>query len=551
MRETEDRAKAIVLGSIAERIDTWWSSLAPEEKASGFDEMISRWGSIEIIGILAEKYFNQKAELAQRLQGATSIAYRRREIKTVLAYVDKAHGGGAERVACLLCQIWVSMGYRVILATNGKPTGEDYSLPEEVERVVLKNHDYADYAKGKNYGKRAEEWAQILRDYEVDAVVYHQYLTPEPFWDVLTMKTNGVAVIGFWHGAFARGFASKWEKISDYFAYCELVDALVVLSDTDRKFFQYYNGNVHVTINPLTENPQEWKRSQFVMKHDILWLARLHPIKNPLDTIPIMKAVLPEVPDAVLHVVGKSADGKLEKILERRIKEENLDGHIILEGFSTDVKPWYLSSRIFLMTSDLEGYPMTLAESKMAGIPCVMYELPYLTLCEGNRGILPVPQHDTKAAAKAIIRLLQGDAFCEQCGKEARAHIEELAQFDFQKKWREIFESVETGHADNVSPDEKRMMDMLVGEYMKENDRATKKESDWKNSEAKNRKLSKELRDIRQGYSFRIGRIVTWLPRKLRGGIKCFRQHGMVYTAKRTLEHMGINMGTKDFARRK
>ena len=69
--------------------------------------------------------------------------------------------------------------------------------------------------------------------------------------------------------------------------------------------------------------------------------------------------------------------------------------------------------------------------------------------------------------------------------------------------------------------------------------------------EIKNQKLSKELWDIRQGYSFRIGRIVTWLPRKLRGGIKCFRQHGMVYTAKRTLEHMGINMGTKDFARRK
>ena len=81
---------------------------------------------------------------------------------------------------------------------------------------------------------------------------------------------------------------------------------------------------------------------------------------------------------------------------------------------------------------------------------------------------------------------------------------------------------------------------MLVGEYMKENDRATKKESDWKKAEVKNRKLSKELRDIRHGYSFRIGRIVTWFPRKLRGGIKCFRQHGVTYTYKRALEHLGL-----------
>ena len=325
----------------------------------------------------------------------------------------------------------------------------------------------------------------------------------------------------------------------------------MVLSKTDQAFWRYYNGNIHVTINPMLDNLEDWKCKAFSDRHDILWLARLNPIKNFLDIIPIMKMVLAEVPEAILHVVGKSLDGKMEVVLARKIKEEGLEGHVILEGFSTDVKQWYLSSRIFLMTSSLEGYPNTLTESKQAGLPCVMYELPYLTLCEGNRGILPVSQHDTKAAAKAIIRLLKDDAFCEQCGKEARAHIEELAQFDFQKKWREIFESVEAGHADNVSPDEKRMMDMLVGEYMKENDRATKKENDWKNSEAKNRKLSKELRDIRQGYSFRIGRIVTWLPRKFRGGIKCFRQHGAVYTAKRTLEHMGINMGTKDFAHRK
>ena len=576
--------KAVLSKLIADCIDTWWSALPSEEKTAGFDEMISRWGSSAVISKLSEKYYNQRAELARWVKGAASLAYNERRIKTVLAYIPDAHNGGAERVACLLCKIWADGGGRVILVTDEEPDAEDYPLPDKVERVVLKNHDYADYAKGKNYGKRAEEWAQILRDYEADAVVYHPYWKPRSFfWDTLTIKANGVAVIGFWHNTFMRGFIEKWERSNNYYAPCELADALVVLSDTDRKFFQYYNGNVHVTINPLTENLQDWKRKQFIEKHDILWLARLVPQKNPLDLIPIMKDVLLEVPDAVLHIVGKSSDGKIEEILGRKIEEEGLEDHVILEGFSTDIKKWYFSSRIFLLTSDFEGYPMTLAESKMAGIPCVMYELPYLTLCEGNRGILPVPQHDTKAAAKAIIRLLQDDAFCEQCGKEARAHIEELAQFDFQKKWREIFESVETGHADNVSPDEKRMMDMLVGEYMKENDRTVKIENECRTQrremdvmaeayakekeravqmesalkeqinqeENKNRDLSKELYDIRHGYSFRIGRIVTWFPRKIRGGIKCFRQHGVVYTAKRVIEHAGIDMGTGDFVRRK
>ncbi len=590
---------------IADCIDTWWSHLAPEEKASGFDEMISRWGSTTVISKLSLKYFNQGAELARWVKGTNSLTYDGRKIKTVLTYIMRASNGGAERVACSLCKFWVDMGYRVILVTDEEPTGKDYPLSDKVERIVLKNHSYPDYAKGKNYGTRAEEWAQILRDNEVDAVVYHPYWNPRAFfWDTLSIKAHGVSVIGFWHGSFTRGLSLKWEKSCNYYAPCELADSLVVLSDTARAFLRYYNGNIHVTINPVPENLQDWKQNHWIENHDILWLARLHPMKNPLDLIPIMKDVLAEVPDAVLHIVGKSSDGKIEEDLTHKIKEEGLNGHVILEGFTTDVKRWYLSSRIFLMTSSTEGYPNTLTESKMAALPCVMYELPYLTLCEGNRGILPVPQRDTKAASKAIIHLLQDDELCEHYGKEARAHIEELASFDFQKKWREIFESVENGSSKNVTKAEKYMMDMLVGEYMKENDRATKVEfelekqrsqakgmaEEFKNKivwmekdfkrqvdqekiknqklgqtirdmqqltkllnqeKTKNKKLGKKLRDIQHGYSFRVGRIVTWFPRKIRGGIYCFRQHGGIYTVKRIVEHLGIDMGTKGFVRRK
>ena len=66
-----------------------------------------------------------------------------------------------------------------------------------------------------------------------------------------------------------------------------------------------------------------------------------------------------------------------------------------------------------------------------------------------------------------------------------------------------------------------------------------------------NRRVEQALRDIRNGYSFRIGRIVTWAPRKIRGGIHCIQQHGLVYTVKRVLEHLGIDMGTGDYKRRK
>lgn len=88
-----------------------------------------------------------------------------------------------------------------------------------------------------------------------------------------------------------------------------------------------------------------------------------------------------------------------------------------------------------------------------------------------------------------------------------------------------------------------------------QNEKLNKKLSDMRSEysslQHKNKKLNKKLSDIRNGYSFRIGRIVTWCPRKLRGGINCVRQHGVGYTAKRMLEHWGIDMGTGDFVKEK
>lgn len=49
-------------------------------------------------------------------------------------------------------------------------------------------------------------------------------------------------------------------------------------------------------------------------------------------------------------------------------------------------------------------------------------------------------------------------------------------------------------------------------------------------------KAEKEIEEIKGSYSFRIGRAITWLPRKIRGGIRCCREHGLRYTWNRLIE---------------
>ena len=40
----------------------------------------------------------------------------------------------------------------------------------------------------------------------------------------------------------------------------------------------------------------------------------------------------------------------------------------------------------------------------------------------------------------------------------------------------------------------------------------------------------KELENVKKSFSFRIGRFITFIPRKIRGTIRCYREHGLMYT---------------------
>lgn len=64
-------------------------------------------------------------------------------------------------------------------------------------------------------------------------------------------------------------------------------------------------------------------------------------------------------------------------------------------------------------------------------------------------------------------------------------------------------------------------------------------------------KTTTSMSALKNSYSFKIGRAITYVPRKIRGWFRCYQSHGMSYTIKRTIEHFGMDMGTGDFKKKK
>ncbi|WP_321823052.1 glycosyltransferase [Pyramidobacter piscolens] len=48
------------------------------------------------------------------------------------------------------------------------------------------------------------------------------------------------------------------------------------------------------------------------------------------------------------------------------------------------------------------------------------------------------------------------------------------------------------------------------------------------------------MHDLQRSVSFRLGRVLTWVPRKARGGVRCWRDHGLAHILRWALWHLGL-----------
>ena len=67
---------------------------------------------------------------------------------------------------------------------------------------------------------------------------------------------------------------------------------------------------------------------------------------------------------------------------------------------------------------------------------------------------------------------------------------------------------------------------------------AAEQKDDPNGLKEQNARLQHDLDCVHASVSFRLGRALTWVPRKLRGGVRCYRDHGLRHTVRRFFEHI-------------
>ena len=502
-------------------VGNWNHHLAAEDRATGFDLMLEYWQAPEVIGKVAELNWTDQGHVARLVKGASTLANVASKPRVIGTFYYTISNGGTQRILSALIRIWVSLGYDVVLFTDVPASGDDYEVPAGTRRVVLPS---STDVRPQTYVERAEYLLEAIRSNGIDVMVYHAWVSKILLWDLLVCKSARVGFIAHCHSSFSQPARTMRTYFGDMPAVLHLADSVIALSEVDQAYWAIFNNNVTRVINPFTLEPAQMAIAPLAGKN-VLWLGRISPEKRPHDALRIFAKVLEEEPDATLHMVGSSSDEKYLASVVALADELGISESVVTHGFHKDVLPFYNEASVLLMTSEFEGFSLVLAESQSLGIPCVMYDLPYLTLTKARKGFVGVELGDLNAAADAVADLLGDPERRLSLGREARENVEELARFDFDGTWRSIFDGLSRGPVTPVADSTRDVMwETLMGHYRAGVEQRSQEHAQRAEQIRAARRTLKKLRaaesKTRASWSFRIGYAITAVPRTIRRSMR-------------------------------
>lgn len=175
----------------------------------------------------------------------------------------------------------------------------------------------------------------------------------------------------------------------------------------------------------------------------IVSVGRIHPDKNFSLLIEAFSKIAADFPQIQLVIYGEEEKGNKGAYLEE-LKQQaaslKLSDRIIFAGQSSNIGKEILGSRLFVLSSVLEGMPNALIEAMACGIPCITTD--FKPGCANeivdnqNNGII-VPPESPIAMADAMRMLLKNNEFSRYIARNATKIRDRLSTEVILGKWKD------------------------------------------------------------------------------------------------------------------
>lgn len=238
-------------------------------------------------------------------------------------------------------------------------------------------------------------------------------------------------------------------KNPDRYLECKLIaavggiDHVITMGSRTIDFFRNRGVKTNFSVIPGGIPKPDSNLKVIKKNYDIIFIGRLEQVKRVDLLLNAIKLISTESPTLKAVLVGT---GSLENELKKLTETLGINQNVEFVGYQRDVYPWLFKSKIFVITSDSEGLPLSLMEAMTAGLPGVVSDVGEMgeIIVNGVNGYL-VKERSAQAFADQLNELINRN---EHYNKMAVAALDTAKRFEISNTsamWDKIF--VESNNA--------------------------------------------------------------------------------------------------------
>lgn len=359
------------------------------------------------------------------------------EKKKIVFFISSMVKAGAQRVVMNLTLYYRELGYQVVLVTPYQDKDE-YEVPTDVQRILSDlTEEEKSNSRIKNFLKRLQKLRRIWKEVKPEFIL--SFMGKTNFMALASSRGLRIPVFVSVRSAPEREYYSKAMRFLSKTLFC-LANGIILQTEDARAYFPKRMQKKTVILpNPI--NPLFMKdRWDGERKQEIVTVGRIDKNKNHQMILQAFSRIHQEYPEMKVVLYG---DGPEKENLENLAMKLELQDKVFFPGSMNQMQDRIDKSRIFVLSSKVEGMPNVLLEAMSLGLACISTDCP----CGGPRtmikdhenGIL-IPVDDVDALETALREILDTPELEERLGRNASLVGKELSPEKVNRMWKEYIE---------------------------------------------------------------------------------------------------------------
>lgn len=360
--------------------------------------------------------------------------------------ITQLEGGGAERVMVLLAKAFLKRGHVVTVITLSSKATDFYTLPPEIHRFDLNlKYKSPTFIHGiLNTVVRLAQIRNAIHTSQPDIVI--AFMASMNIFTVLSLLKTNYPVIGTQHcNPRILPIGQPWEMLRQP-TYRRLQRLVSVSQGVDDEFTWLPKSRRAVIYNPVlpvndVQDPPQYPKGVNPSKKWVTAMGRLIPVKGFDLLLTAFRKIADQHPDWQLLILG---EGELRTELENQRDRLDLSECVVFTGQISDPFSLLQRSKLFVLSSRSEGFPMALGEALSCGLPAIATDCSKgirELMRDGIDGIV-VPNQDETALATAMSKLMSDDTKRNQFASRASEVVERVSLEKVLDQWEKLIFTV-------------------------------------------------------------------------------------------------------------